>query len=104
MVAAEFQRRPEPPPTPTAIESWMASQAILPASLAFALTTPTPEAMETPTRAMSACHEAIQARVQAGMTVMAAIDHAWASCNSDEEIGAMKAYLLANPTLQLRPQ
>ena len=101
MVAAEY-RRPEPPTT--AIEKWMASQANLPASVALALTTPTPEAMETPTPAMSACHEAIQARVQAGMTVMAAIDHAWASCKNDEEIGAMKAYLLANPMLQLSTQ
>jgi hypothetical protein len=103
MVAAEFQRRPEPPPTPTAIESWMASQAILPASVALALTTPTPETMETPTPAMTACHAAIQARVQSGMTVMAAIDHAWASCTNDEELGAIKAYLLANPTLHLSP-
>ena len=101
MVAAE-NRRPET--SATAIESWMASQAILPASVALALTTPTPESMETPTHAMSACHEAIQARVQAGMTIMAAIDHAWASCTNDEEIGAMKAYLLANPMLQLSPQ
>ena len=101
MVAAEY-RRPEPPTT--AIESWMASQAILPASVALALTTPTPETMETPTPAMRACHEAVQLRVQTGMSVMEAIDHVWASCSSEEEIGAMKAYLLANPTLQLSTQ
>ena len=62
--------------------------------ISTALTTPTPEVMETPTPAMSACHEAIQA----------AIDHALASCTNDEEIGAMKAYLLANSMLQLSTQ
>ena len=102
MVAAGI-RRPEM--SPVAVERWMANQAGLPSSsVVLPLTTSSPATMETPTPAMIACHEAVQTRLRAGMNTVEAIDHVWASCNSDEEVGAMRAYMLANPTLQLSTQ
>jgi hypothetical protein len=92
----------------TAIEGWTANQTTLPIPTipppSTASTALTPEVQETPTQAMSACHHAIQLRIQGGMTPQVAVDHAWASCNGEEELGAMRAYMLANPMLQLSQQ
>ena len=59
---------------------------------------------ETPTHAMSVCHHATQQRILAGMTPQAAVQNVWESCTSAEEQSAMRAYVLANPTLQLELQ
>ena len=92
----------------TAIEGWMANRATLPVPTlpppSTVSTALTPEVQETPTHAMSACHQAIQLRIQAGMNPQAAVDNAWASCTNDEELGAMRAYMLVNPMLQLSQQ
>ena len=55
---------------------------------------------ETPTHAMSVCHQAPQQRILAGMTPQAAVENVWESCTSAEEQSAMRAYVLANQMLQ----
>ena len=62
------------------------------------------EMQETPTHAMSVCHQATQQRILSGMTPQAAVENVWESCTSAEEQSAMRAYVLANPMLQLEPQ
>ena len=69
-----------------------------PASIASAQ-----DMQETPTHAMSVCHQATQQRILAGMTPQAAVESVWESCTSAEEQSAMRAYVLANQMLQLDP-
>ena len=66
----------------------------------LALTASAQDMQETPTHAMSVCHQATQQRTLAGMSPQAAVENVWESCTSAEEQCAMRAYVLANPMLQ----
>ena len=91
----------------TAVEGWMANRMIHPTPTcpqpSLASTASAQDMQETPTHAMSVCHHATQQRILAGMTHQAAVESVWESCTSAEEQSAMRAYVLANPMLQLDP-
>ena len=92
-----------------AVEGWMAvgNRTMQPtpkcSQPSLAPTASAQDMQETPSHAMSVCHQATQQRILAGMTPQAAVENVWESCTSAGEQSAMRAHVLANPMLQLDP-